>query len=72
MHETSISTGEHAQHVRTYNTINPNMLFVFIIINPRRACAARILLLGLFVSCLSVCLSVYIRSRTTGYETGHE
>ena len=38
-------------------------------INPRRACAARVTVV---VLCLSVCLSVYDYSRTTGYEAAHE
>ena len=42
-----------------------------LIFNPRRACAARVTVLGPCVG-RSVCLSVYIRSRTTGYETAHE
>ena len=41
------------------------------IINPRRACAARVTVLGLSV-CLSVCLSVYAYSRSTGYEAAYE
>ena len=40
-------------------------------INPRRACAARITVVGLCV-CLSVCLSVDDYSRTTGYEAAYE
>ena len=42
-----------------------------IIINPRRACAARVTVVVLCV-CLSVCLSVYFYSRTTGYEAAYE
>ena len=38
-----------------------------IIINPRRACAARVT-----VVVLCVCLSVSIYSRTTGYEAAYE
>ena len=34
-------------------------------VNPRRACAARVVV-------LCVCLSVYDYSRTTGYEAAHE
>ena len=41
------------------------------IINPRRACAARVTVVGLCV-CLSVCLSVDDYSRTTGYEAAYE
>ena len=44
------------------------------VINPRRACAARVTVVGLvclFV-CLSVCLSVDDYSRTTGYEAAYE
>ena len=37
------------------------------LINPRRACAARVTVVVLCV-CLSVCLFVYYYSRTTGYE----
>ena len=53
-----------------------------IVINPRRACAARVTVLGLCVClsidtivsmvCLSVCLSVYDYSRTTAYEASYE
>ena len=39
------------------------------IINPRRACAARVTVVGL---CLSVCLCVDDYSRTTGYEAAYE
>ena len=39
-------------------------------INPRRACAARVVCV-LFV-CLFVCLSVDDYSRTTGYEAAYE
>ena len=43
------------------------------IINPRRACAARVTVVGLCV-CLSVCfyLSVDDYSRSTGYEAAYE
>ena len=41
------------------------------LINPRRACAARVTVVGLCV-CLSVCLSVDDYSRTTGYEAAYE
>ena len=41
------------------------------LINPRRACAARVTVLVLCV-CLSVCLSVSNYSRTTGYEAAYE
>ena len=41
------------------------------LVNPRRACAARVTVLGLCV-CLSVCLSVDDYSRTTGYEAAYE
>ena len=44
------------------------MTFLNHVINPRRACAARV---GLCV-CLSVCLSVDDYSRTTGYEAAYE
>ena len=45
------------------------------VINPWRACAATVTVVGLSVSqsvCLSVCLSVYDYSRTTGYEMAYE
>ena len=46
-----------------------------IIINPRRACAARVTVVVLCV-CVSVCLCVYLcvydYSRTTGYEAAYE
>ena len=44
-------------------------------INPRRACAARVTVVGLCVCvsvCLFVCLSVDDYSRTTGYEAAYE
>ena len=41
------------------------------VINPRRACAARVTVVGLCV-CLSVCVSVDDYSRTTGYEAAYE
>ena len=41
------------------------------VINPRRACAARVTVVGLCV-CLFVCLSVDDYSRTTGYEAAYE
>ena len=40
------------------------------IVNPRRACAARVTVVVLSV-CLSVCLCTFY-SRTTGYETAYE
>ena len=46
-----------------------------ILINPRRACAARVTVVGLCVRlsvCLSVCLFVDDYSRTTGYEVAYE
>ena len=45
------------------------------LINPRRACAARVTVVGLCVClsvCLFVCLSVGDYSRTTGYEAAYE
>ena len=42
-----------------------------VVINPRRACAARVTVLGLSV-CLSVCLSVDAYSGTTGYKAAYE
>ena len=48
---------------------------VVTIINPRRACAARVIEVGLCVClfvCLSVCLFVDDYSRTTGYEAAYE
>ena len=41
------------------------------LINPRRACAARVTVVVLCV-CLSVCLFVHDYSRTTGYEAAYE
>ena len=41
------------------------------IINPRRACAARVTMVALCV-CLCVCLSVYNYSHTTGYEAAYK
>ena len=46
-------------------------LSLCILVNPRRACAARVTVVVLCV-CLSVCLSVSIYSRTTGYEAAYE
>ena len=46
----------------------------FVIINPRRACAARVTVVVLSVRlfvCSSVCLCTFY-SRTTGYETAYE
>ena len=46
-----------------------------IVINPRRACAARVTVVVLCVcpsACLFVCLFVSIYSRTTGYEAAYE
>ena len=40
-------------------------------INPRRACAARVTVLGLSV-CVSVCVSVYLNSGTTGNKAARE
>ena len=42
------------------------------IINPRRACAARVTVVGLCVCLSVVCLSVDDYSRTTGYEAAYE
>ena len=42
-----------------------------VVINPRRACAARVTVLGLSVS-QSVCVSVYDYSRTAGNEAASE
>ena len=41
------------------------------IVNPRRACAARVTVVVLCV-CPSVCLFVHDYSRTTGYEAAYE
>ena len=41
------------------------------LVNPRRACAARVTVVVLCV-CLSVRLFVYYYSRTTGYEAAYE
>ena len=41
------------------------------VVNPRRACAARVTVVVLCV-CLSVCLFVSDYSRTTGYEAAYE
>ena len=46
-----------------------------LVINPRRACAARVTVVVLCVClsvCLSVCLFVHDYSRTTGYEAAYE
>ena len=44
---------------------------IIVLINPWRACAARVTVVGLCV-CLFVCLSVDDYSRTTGYEAAYE
>ena len=41
----------------------------YILINPRRACAARVTVV---VLCVCVCVCVYDYSRTTGYEAAYE
>ena len=48
-----------------------SLSYINMLINPRRACAARVTVVGLCV-CLSVCLSVDDYSRTTGYEADYE
>ena len=45
------------------------LLLKVVIINPRRACAARVTVV---VLCVSVCLFVSDYSRTTGYEAAYE
>ena len=42
-----------------------------VLVNPRRACAARVTVIGLCV-CLFVCLFVDNYSHTTGYEAAYE
>ena len=42
-------------------------VLIVCIINPRRACAARVTVVG-----LCVCVCVYDYSRTTGYEAAYE
>ena len=59
-----------------YQYLEPNgwedqRLIELAVINPRRACAARVTVVGLCV-CLSVCLFVDDYSRTTGYEAAYE
>ena len=58
--------------------LSPSIIMLICdIINPRRACAARVTVVVLCV-CLSVCLSVRLfshdddSSRTTGYEAAYE
>ena len=46
-----------------------NSTVILIIINPRRACAARV---TVYSRSVSTCLSVYDYSRTTGYEAAYE
>ena len=51
-------------------SLDPGQLFFsclgfYLIVNPRRACAARVTVVGLSV-CLSVCVSVDAYSGTTG------
>ena len=45
--------------------VNPSL------VNPRRACAARVTVVVLCV-CVCVCVCVYDYSRTTGYEAAYE
>ena len=45
--------------------------YLVVLYYPRRACAARVTVVGLCV-CLFVCLSVDDYSRTTGYEAAYE
>ena len=52
----------------------PRVCTLVLFINPRRACAARVTVLGLSV-CVSVCLSVclfYLNSGTTGNKAARE
>ena len=51
-----------------YKYIHVHVVYV---VNPRRACAARVTVVGLCV-CLFVCLFVDDYSRTTGYEAAYE
>ena len=53
-------------YIHTYNNVTPQT-----VVNPRRACAARVTVVGLCVG-RSVCLSVDDYSRTTGYEAAYE
>ena len=51
------------------------MILIQYVINPRRACAARVTVVVLCVClsvCLFVCLFVNDYSRTTGYEAAYE
>ena len=45
------------------------VISLVVIINPRRACAARVTVV---VLCVCVCVCVYNYSRTTGYEAAYE
>ena len=67
VHETTVTHiyNVHCNCVCVQVCIDVNYYMLFdCIINPRRACAARV---GLFV-----CLSVYAYSRSTGYEAAYE
>ena len=48
-----------------------NVRILYYLVNPQRACAARVTVVVLSV-CLSVCLSVRASSRTAGYEVANE
>ena len=47
------------------------VIIILTVVNPRRACAARVTVVVLSVR-LSVCLCVRTKSRTTGYEAAYE
>ena len=64
VHQTTGWAGRIMLHTRVYFSrmcyqIAPRVLHFSAFINPRRACAARVTLLGLCVVCLSVCYHVF-------------
>ena len=58
-------------YIRSSRSRQSQLNIQLLVINPRRACAARVTVVVLCV-CLSVCLSVYDYSQTSGYEAAHE
>ena len=56
---------------QTMNNLKQRVMKSTLVINPRRACAARVTVVVLCV-CLSVCLFVSDYSRTTGYVAAYE
>ena len=75
-HEVGQKSSLVLQHCLDLKEQEPEKTFSYIMffpllsfINPRRACAARVTVVGL---CVCVCVSVRDYSRTTGYEAAYE